>query len=152
MTARNGSAEYVARPYRMVRTLRLPLDMTIRNIVRAAWREELDSFSRQHEGWLVSVTTRGPRGDVAVAAHDVPLQGVSPASPQSNDIAIIVGDSRGHLTHEVREPAALQMDLTVDHAERALIIHGNDGTTTTIEFRSPMRPEEVDGLPALDHP
>jgi hypothetical protein len=125
--------------------------MTIRDIGRDSWREELDSFSRQHEGWIVSITTRSPQGDVAVAAHDVPLQGVSSASPRSDDIAISVGDSRKHLTHEVREPASLQIDLTASRAERALIIHGNDGTTTTIEFRSPMRPEEVDGFRALDH-
>jgi hypothetical protein len=126
-------------------------NMTIRNIVRDSWREELDSFSRQHEGWIVSITTRSPRGDVAVAAHDVPLQGVSSASPRSDEIAINVGDSRSHLTHEVREPVALQIDLTARQAERALIIQGSDGTTTTIEFRSPLRPEEVDGAPSLDH-
>jgi Family of unknown function (DUF5335) len=86
-----------------------------------------------------------------VAARDVPLQGISPASPRSDDLAIIVGGGRGHLTHEVRDPAAIQMELNADDAERALIIQGKDGTITTIEFRSPMRPEEVDGLPTHDH-
>ena len=89
--------------------------------------------------------------DVAVAAHDVPLQGVSRSSPRSNDIAIAVGNSHQQLTHEVHEATALRMDLTADEAARALIIQGGDGTTTTIEFRSPMRPEEVDGLPAPKH-
>ena len=124
--------------------------MTIREIARRSWREELDTFSRQHEGWIVSITMRTASGDVAVAAHDVPLHGVSPASPSSEDIAISVGSSRTLLTHEVHEPIAVQMELTADEADRALIIHGNDGTTTTIEFRSPMRPEEVDGVPARE--
>ena len=124
--------------------------MTIREIARRAWREKLDTFSRQHEGWIVSITMRTASGDVAVAAHDVPLHGVSPASPSSEDIAISVGSSRTLLTHEVHEPIAVQMELTADEADRALIIHGNDGTTTTIEFRSPMRPEEVDGVPARE--
>jgi hypothetical protein len=119
----------------------------IREIAPEYWNDELDSFSRQHEGWMVSVKTHGADGYTAVAAHDVPLQGVSPASPRSNDIAIIVGGAGKHLTHEVHNPASLQIDLTTDRAERALIIHGKDGTTTTIEFRSPMRPEDVDGLP-----
>jgi hypothetical protein len=123
----------------------------MRELARESWREELDSFSRRHEGWIVSIQTRSPGGNTAVAAHDVPLQGVSPASPRSNDIAIIVGGNRNHLTHEVHDPTALQIDLTANEAERALIIHDKDGTTTTIEFRSPMRPEEVDGLPAGDH-
>src|SRR5438132_2678006 len=74
--------------------------MTIREIAADSWRDELDSFSRQHEGWIVSVNTRAPDGQVTVQAHETPLQGVSSASPQSNDIAIIVGTARGHLTHE----------------------------------------------------
>jgi hypothetical protein len=27
----------------------------VRDIARDRWREELDSFNRQHEGWLVSI-------------------------------------------------------------------------------------------------
>jgi hypothetical protein len=125
--------------------------MTLRNIAQASWRDELDSFSKQHEGWIVTVKTQYPDGEVAVEARDLPLQGVSRVSPNSNDIAVSVGDRRNHLTHEVRNPAALTLDLTADGAERALIIDGRDGSTTTVEFRSPMRPEEVDGLPAMDH-
>jgi len=122
--------------------------LTIRDIARESWREELDSFSRQHEGLIVSIKTRNPDGHVAFEAHDVPLQGVSYASPRSNDIAIFVGDRRSQLSHEVHDPAALKMELTADRAQRALIIDGKDGTRTRVEFRSPMRPEEVDGLPA----
>jgi hypothetical protein len=121
--------------------------MAIRDIAPDSWRDELDSFSRRHEGWIVSVSTRSPDGRVAVHAHDLPLQGVSPSTPRSRDIAIVVGDDRSHLTHEVHDPAALKLDLTANCAERSLIIDGRDGTRTTVEFRSPMRPEEVDGLP-----
>jgi len=121
--------------------------MSIRDIARESWRDELDTFSRQHEGWLVSLTTKGPSGDVAVEAHDLPLEGVSVASPQSRDIAISVGDRSSHLTHEVRDAAAVRIDETAEQAERALIIAGNDGTTTRIEFRSPMRGDQVDGAP-----
>ena len=120
--------------------------MAIRDIPREEWREQLDGFSRRHEGWIVSITTRHPEGQVAIEAHDVPLLGVSPSSPRSDDIAIRVGDRQRCLTHEVRDPAALKLELTADHAPRALIIDGSDGTTTTVAFRSPMRPDEVDGL------
>ena len=33
-----------------------------RDIPRDQWREELDSFSRQHEGWIVRVEVTGPDG------------------------------------------------------------------------------------------
>jgi hypothetical protein len=95
-------------------------------------------------GSIVSITTRDPRGALAVAARDVAPRGVSPASPLTNDIAIIVGDGRSPLTHEVHDPASLELDLTFNEAERALIIHGNDGSATTIAFRWPMRPDALD--------
>jgi hypothetical protein len=116
--------------------------MAVREIDQDSRRDALDSFSRQHEGSIVSITTRDPRGALAVAARDVPLQGVSPASPLTNDIAIILGGGRGHLTHEVRDPASLELELTANDAERALIIHGYDGSATTIAFRWPTRADE----------
>jgi hypothetical protein len=122
--------------------------MPIHDIPRESWRDELDSFSRQHEGWLVSVTSTQPDGDDGVEAHDVPLQGVSPASPRLERIAIIVGRGSGHITHEVHHPTRLARDLTAEGATRSLLIEGEDGTTTRVEFRSPMRPEDVDGVPA----
>jgi len=81
--------------------------MSTRDLARESWREELDGFSRQHEGWIVSITTRNVRGDVTVAARDLPLLGVSPTSPRSSDIAITVGGGGGHLTHG-RSPIAVR--------------------------------------------
>jgi hypothetical protein len=121
--------------------------MTTLTIPPDSWQDELDSFSRQHADWLVSIKTRARDGQVAVEAHDLPLQGVSPGTPDSSDIAILVGDEGTHLSHDVRDPVAIKVDFTADRAARALIIESRDGSTTTIEFRSPMRPEEVDGLP-----
>ena len=118
----------------------------MRDIPRDSWEQELDSFSRQHEGWIVSVATRTGDGRVAVHARDVPLQGVSLAAPRTDDVAVSVGDVHDLFTHEVRRATALKLDLTRDGAERALIIGASDGSTTTVEFRSPMRPEEVDGI------
>jgi hypothetical protein len=120
---------------------------TTRHIAPDSWADELDSFSRQHEGWLVSIRTHTPEGLVQVDATDVPLHGVSSAAPQTNDIAITVGDLRNHLTHHVHGATSLRIDLTPDRAERALVINAKDGSMTMLEFRSPMRPEEVDGVP-----
>jgi uncharacterized protein DUF5335 len=124
--------------------------MTIRQIPRESWPDELDSFSRQHEGWLVSLKVTQPGGETAIEARDLPLLGVSRVSPRSDDIAIAVGDGPAHVTHEVHNPTGLAVDLTSEGAERALLIRGEDGTTTSVEFRSPMRAEDVDGLPAFD--
>jgi Family of unknown function (DUF5335) len=121
--------------------------MTARHISPDSWAAELDSFSRQHDGWLVSIRTRPADGRVEVEVEDLPLRGVSTASPYANDIAITVGDFQDHLTHEVRDATSMRIDFTPDLAERALVINAKDGSMTTVEFRSPIRAEEVDGLP-----
>lgn len=118
------------------------------NVPRESWMSELDRFSRQHKGWLVSVVTRSPEGTRVVEAHDVPLEGVSVAS--SNDIAVSVGTRDNHLSHDIHAVAAVRIELTGEGTERALVLEATDGSATAIEFRSPVRPEEVDGLPAPD--
>jgi len=120
-----------------------------RRIPRSQWRAELDSFSRQHEGWIVSVRVAGPDGAVQTEARDLPLQGVSSDSPENNAVDIMIGERRkSHVTHVV-DPVDVAIDITVEGAERALQIRGADGSTTTIEFRSPMRAADVDGMPSL---
>ena len=123
---------------------------SVRRVAENSWMTELDSFSRQHEGWLVSIKTRTPDGKVAVAARDVPLRGVTAMAPEAHDIAVMVGDADNHLTHDVRGAIAVRIELTPDRAERALLIDTKDGSTISIEFRSPMRAEQVDGLAAPD--
>jgi hypothetical protein len=120
-----------------------------RDLPRDTWREELDSFSRQHEGWLVSVTTRTPDGQVQVEVRDMALQGVTQTTPASTDLAVAVGDRDRRLTHQVRDVTRMKIDVTDARAERALIIESADRTETIVAFRSPMRPEDVDGLPFL---
>jgi len=119
----------------------------IRKMPRDSWHEALDSFSRQHEGWLVSVTTRRPDGQLLVEAQNVPLQGISQTTPNSTDVAVEVGDRDRHLTHQVRDVTAVTIEMTDTRAERALVLESADRSATTVAFRSPMRPEEVDGLP-----
>ena len=119
-----------------------------RNIPRNQWRGELDSFSKQHEGWIVSVRVAGADGAVRTEARELPLQGVSADSPASNRVDIMIGERpRSHVTHVV-DPVDVSIDLTDEGADRALRIRGADGSTTTIEFRSPMRAADVDGMPA----
>jgi hypothetical protein len=117
-----------------------------RDVPRDSWRDELDSFSRQHERWLVSVSTRGPDGHTAVLADGVPLEGVSHARPGSGDITVLLGERDRHLTHEVRNVVSLKIDVAESHADRALILDSADSTRTIVSFRSPARPEEVDGF------
>jgi hypothetical protein len=119
-----------------------------RNIPRGEWRGELDSFSRQHEGWIVSVTVAGADGAVQTEARDLPLQGISTDSPASDRVDIMIGEqARGRVTHVV-DPVDVAINMTDDGAERGVRIRAADGSTTTVEFRTPMHADQVDGLPA----
>ena len=120
----------------------------IRKIPRNDWRGELDSFSKQHEGWIVSVKVSGADGAVQTEARELPLQGVSADSPANNCVDIMIGERpKSHITHVV-DPVDVTIDVTDQGAERALRIRGADGSTTTIEFRSPTRAADVDGVPS----
>ena len=122
--------------------------MASRNIPRDHWHEELDSFSRQHEGWIVRVRVTDPQGHQLIEARDLPLRGVSADSPENDSLAVIVGERPDdHLTHEIEHPVDVAIEATDEGAERALTIRSRDGSTTTVEFRTPMRPQDVDGWP-----
>jgi hypothetical protein len=122
--------------------------MTTRDIPRDQWRRELDAFSRQHEGWIVDVAVSGADGRVLTEARDLPLQGVSADAPQSDRIAIMAGERPDdHVTHEVDRAVAVAIETTDAGAERGLRIDAADGSITRVESRTPMRPEEVDGVP-----
>lgn len=123
--------------------------MASTEIPRNQWRDLFDSFSRQHEGWIVRVAVTGPDGTVRLEARDLPLQGVSTNSPRDDRISIMVGArADDHLTHEIANAVRVTIDQTDSGAERGLRISSADGSTTTVEFRSPMRTEEVDGMPS----
>ena len=62
-------------------------------------------------------------------------------------IAIAVGDADDHLIPDVYDATALGVELTGDLAERALVIDSADGSTS-VEVRSAVRLEEVDGVAA----
>ena len=123
--------------------------MGARDIAQRSWGDELDSFSRQHAGWRVSLRTTTPDGGITLAARGVPLLGVARAGSDTADIEVALGDRADHVAHIVPEAMAVRVELTPDGADRALVIDSADGTTTTLQFDSPMRPEEVDGVPDL---
>jgi hypothetical protein len=113
------------------------------------WREELESFSRSHEGWIVHLVVTEPGGRSRYEAREVPLRGVAAESNRTPAIAVMVGDRPGaQSTHQVTNPEALEFVQTETGAISALVLRSGDGTRTAVEFRSPMRPEDVDGLPA----
>jgi len=117
------------------------------------WTAFFDSFSRQHQGWLVRLTVLDPKLGAQVEALELPLQGIV-ADARGRGIAIQLGASPDDLEHSVRHPRRVWVELAGDRdeAEAALEIESADGTRALLEFRCVALPETVDGLGAMATP
>jgi hypothetical protein len=113
------------------------------------WKSFLDSFSRQHDGWLsnVLVTLDGKQ---LVEAKECRLEGVSPDRKTANDRVhvMVVCQNGDHLDHAVEKPSNITFRRDAKGAHVGLDITSADGSETTVRFRAPARPETLDGVVA----
>ena len=120
--------------------------MRRREIAREEWREFFDSFSGQHEGWLVGVDRFDEFLDESVETRhrDGALRGL-----QSGDgtVALAVDDrSSGHLeTEAIQDPQRIVLEQSEDDIDTALEIEGAQ-SCIILRFRTPMPIEMVDGI------
>jgi len=121
--------------------------MKEREIQPSEWNSFLDTFSQQHEGWLVTVEEipsggGGPR----VEARVLPLRGLF-SNPHEHSISIAVGRTpEHHLTHTVSQPVRIVLVQSDAGADEGLTIERQNGRSTRIRFKDAVRPEEADGL------
>jgi len=117
-----------------------------RRIPSDQWISFLNSFSKQHEGWLVTLEVLDPELGAQTEASELPLEGIS-GSTAPKTISISLGDApSNHLTHTVNSPTQLWLSRTSQGADEALEIESIDGAKTLLRFRSAMPTELVDGL------
>ena len=110
------------------------------------WREFFDTFSRAHEGWLVTLEVLGPMG-AQEEAHELPLVGITADEPSHGGaIWMTVGEGDQTLTHSVDAPTRVQVERTEEGAEAAVQIESKSGEKTLLRFRSAVAPEMVDGM------
>jgi hypothetical protein len=109
----------------------------------------LDSFSRQHERWLVNVEVVTDGLGAHREVREKRLIGVSAdlKSRDSSTISIIAGDrSDDHVNHIINGPTRVALEETEEGAHKGLRIEAANGETTLLLFRSPTSPETVDGI------
>ena len=120
--------------------------MRRREIAREEWQEFFDSFSGQHEGWLVGVDRFDEFLDETVETRhlDGALRGL-----QSNDgaVALAVDDrSTGHLeTESIHDPQRIVLEQSEDEVDTALEIDGAQ-SCIILRFHTPLPAEMVDGI------
>jgi len=123
--------------------------MPSRDIPREDWVTFLDSFSRQHERWLVNVEVVTDGLGAHREIREKRLVGVSADLKRRgmDTISIIAGDkSDDHVNHIINRPTRLALEETEEGAHKGLRIESEDGQTTLLRFRSPALPETVDGV------
>lgn len=123
--------------------------MKTRTIPLGEWRQFLDSFSRQHAGWLMNVEVDSLELGAQPEIDDLPLAGISADTMSSagGAVEIFAGDDPDHrITHTIVHATALNLEQSDAGADVALQVKAADGTTTILRFRSPALPETVDNV------
>lgn len=121
-----------------------------REIPRGEWLSFLDSFSRQHEGWLVKMEVADAQGGSRVQAENLKFEGVTPEHSEGHDrISIVLGkEPEDHLTHFVSDPKRVLFLETKAGGHVGLQIEAADGSKTEVRFPGPARPETLDNVAA----
>jgi hypothetical protein len=124
------------------------MDTHTREIPREEWAGFFDSFSRQHDGWLVTLEVLGAGTGAEVEAREQPLSGITADLKDGEDaISILIGGaSRDHVAHIIDAPLHVLIRETGEGAHESLRIEAANGTSALLRFRSAMLPEAVDGM------
>ena len=112
--------------------------MRTRLIPRTEWFTFFEAFTREHSGWPTTVWLLGTHIGAQVQARELPLGGVV---GDSLAISIHLGGMPGkNLDHPVATPVSVWLETSDEDGLGALGINSADGTTTLLEFRSPVPP------------
>jgi hypothetical protein len=125
--------------------------MKTKQIPKNEWPEFFDSFSRQHEGWLVTLEILGSEIGAQFEGRQLAFEGIvaEGEEAQGNEIAIMIGAKPDdHITHSISKPAQVSLEQTDEGADAALAIKSADGVTALLRFRSAVLPEMVDAVMA----
>ena len=125
--------------------------MQTKQIPKSEWAAFLNTFSRQHEGWLVKLEIFNPDLGAQVEQTGLALKGLADEwdDVKGNTIMIMAGNELDdHVTHSISNPTEVSLEQTDDGADVALSIKSADGTTALLSFRATVLPETVDALVA----
>jgi Family of unknown function (DUF5335) len=117
-------------------------------VTRNDWTSFFDIFSKQHEGWLASLEVLGDQIGAQHEVVELPLEGISVNAEEDPESLIIsFGKTpEDHVTHTVERPRHVWINQTIEGADESLEIEEEDNQKTLLRFRSPIRPELVDGI------
>ena len=92
------------------------------------WRDYLDGFSVEHEGQLTQIRAFLPNQSSRLEAHDLPLEGVSVDTSQSETFASVIAgeDAAAHITHIIPRTVRITVlgknELEIEAADHSVTI------------------------------
>lgn len=121
--------------------------MLTREIPRTEWIKFFDEFSKQHQGWVVTVEVISPEFGDQEEADRLPLVGISAdVKDGENRIEIMVGGRpEAHLTRIIDGPKRVWVKQAEEEAHEAVEVEAEDGTKTILQFRH-IPSDEVERL------
>src|SRR5262245_8919579 len=122
--------------------------MPTQEIPRASWNSFLDTFSRQHQGWLATLEVIDPNAGAEEEVHELPLQSVTVNSEteESENIEITFGKAdEEYFFYVIDNPSHVWLEQTTQRVNAALEIE-SEKSRAFLRFRSPVSPEFVDGV------
>lgn len=116
-------------------------------IPRDQWVRALDQFSREHQGWLITMELVGMDVGDQIPVTNLPLVGVAAdVKDGENRIAIMAGDRPdAHVTHFVESPKRVWIEKSDDPRHDALAVEDREGHKIIVEFNH-VDPDEADRL------
>jgi hypothetical protein len=122
--------------------------MANREIPRGQWTAFFDSFSLQHEGWIVRVEVQHG-ADSQLLVRALPLVGIAVdlKGSETGSLLITLGKTpEDHWRHRIVAPARIRLKETQAGAVEGVEIAATGGETTLVQFRAAVLPETVDGI------
>lgn len=126
--------------------------MKTREIPKEEWTKFFDTFSRQHEGGLITMEIFGDEIGAQVQDRELTFQGITDEWDEvsGNTITVMTGGkTEAHITHNIDLPTQVSLEQTDNGTDVALAIKSVDGATALLRFHSPMPPQMADVVPSV---
>jgi hypothetical protein len=120
-----------------------------REIPQGEWAQFFETFSGQHENWIVKVETFNRDNAELLASETLRLKSISvdQTDPAQKMIVIIGEGETTELSHLIRKPSRVLITETETGAEEGVEIN-SENVLVVIRFRCAILPELVDGIVA----
>lgn len=116
-------------------------------IPRDQWLQALDQFSKEHQGWLITVELVGMDVGDQISVANLPLVGLAAdVKDGENRVAIMAGDKpEAHVTHFIESPKRVWIEKSDDPRYDVIAVEDREGHKFIVEFNH-VDPDDPDRL------